>query len=213
VVHVRPLIVTVCCVTIFSMPVSLGCAPGNTHDVTLDDLGSVGDFSFTDQDGHSLSRANLLGSVWVACFFFTRCGSVCPQISGTMAKLQKQLGNQEGVQLVSISVDPDFDTPIVLKEYARRFDADPKHWRFVTGQRDRVYELIRKSFLVAVEENQGAARTPGNEVTHSSRLALVDKRGRLRATFDGRQVDETGQPINDLARLQRGINVLLGEKP
>jgi cytochrome oxidase Cu insertion factor (SCO1/SenC/PrrC family) len=189
-----------------------GCTPAHPDPEPLAD---IGDFTLQERSGRTVGRANLLGKVWVADFIFTRCSTLCPQITGTMARLQKELdqGRFREVELVSFSVDPDHDTPEVLQEYAQRFGADPERWLFLTGKREDVYQLIQKSFMLAVQQNEGADRTPGNEVLHSPRLAVVDRRGRLRAFFDGQQVDAQGNPVDDTPRLKELLAALLRESP
>src|SRR5437867_913183 len=102
-----------------------GCASW-APSPAADDLGEVADFALTERSGETVHRADLLGKVWVAAFGFTRCTGPCPQVSGTMARLQAELAGQPDVRLVSFSVDPDHDTPEVLREYAQRFGADPQ---------------------------------------------------------------------------------------
>jgi cytochrome oxidase Cu insertion factor (SCO1/SenC/PrrC family) len=177
------------------------------------DLGPVQDFSLTERSGRTVTRADLLGKVWVAGFVFTRCTGSCPQVCATMAHLQKETAGEPDVRLVNFSVDPRHDTPEVLRSYAERYQADPERWLFLTGDRDAIYGLIRTSFLLGVEETQGTARQPGNEVTHSSRLALVDRRGHVRGYFDGRQVNDEGNPVDDVPQLVKRIKALLGERP
>src|SRR5262245_31476896 len=123
-----------------------------------DDLGEVADFALTERGGETVHRADLLGKVWVAAFGFTRCTGPCPQVSGTMARLQAELAGQPEVRLVSFSVDPDHDTPEVLRGYAQRFGADPQRWLFLTGPRDDLYRLIQESFHLAVQQSEGEAR-------------------------------------------------------
>jgi protein SCO1 len=172
-----------------------------------DDLGPVGDFSLTERSGQTISRANLRGKVWVASFLFTRCCTGCPQITATLAQLQKELQGQTDVVLVSFSVDPEHDTPQALNDYAKEWGADAKRWLFLTGKQADIYRLIKESFHLAVQQNEGPARTPGNEVTHSNRLMLVDRRGRIRGwDFDGTNAEE-------LPRLRQKIEALLREKP
>ncbi len=171
----------------------------------------VPDFRLTDQNGRPVSRDDLRGKVWVASFIFTRCATMCPQVSASMAELNKELP-ADGVMLVSFTVDPEHDTPAVLQEYGRRYGADPDRWRFLTGEQDKVYRLIRDGFFLAVEQNQGTARTTGNEVTHSPRLVVVDKRGHIRGLFDGRKVNEAGQPVNDVPQVRQRVAELLREK-
>src|SRR5262245_44198000 len=123
-----------------------------------DNLGEVTDFALTERTGATVQRADLLGKVWVAAFGFTRCTGPCPQVSGTMARLQAELAGQPDVRLVSFSVDPDHDTPEVLRQYAERFGADPQRWLFLTGPRDDLYRLIQESFHLAVQQSEGEAR-------------------------------------------------------
>jgi cytochrome oxidase Cu insertion factor (SCO1/SenC/PrrC family) len=173
----------------------------------------VQDFSLTERSGRTVTRADLLGKVWVAGFVFTRCTGSCPQVCATMARLQKETAGEPDVRLVNVSVDPRHDTPEVLSRYAERYQADPERWLFLTGDRDQVYDLIGSSFHLGVEETTGTARRPGNEVTHSSRLALVDRRGHVRGYFDGRQADDEGGPVDDVPRLVGRIRALLRERP
>jgi cytochrome oxidase Cu insertion factor (SCO1/SenC/PrrC family) len=182
------------------------------HDPDLD-LGPIADFTLVNQDGQTVTRADLAGKVWVASFLFTRCCTSCPQVSASLAHLQHDLADQDGVVLVSFSVDPEHDTPTVLKAYAEAHGTDPKRWWLLTGEREPLYRLIQESFHLGVEENQGAARTPGNEVMHSSRLVLVDRQGRIRGYFEGRQVDEQGQPADGLTQLKAKLAQVMREKP
>ncbi len=190
---------------------SVGCRLTPQSSRTNLDLGEVPEFRLTDQNDRPVSRDDLRGKVWVASFIFTRCATLCPQVSASMAELQKELPPQ-GVMLVSFTVDPTYDTPKVLQDYGRRFGADSERWRFLTGDEAKVYELIRKGFFLAVEQNQGTARTKGNEVTHSSRLVVVDKRGHIRGLFEGRKVNEVGQPVNELPQVRQLVDELLREK-
>src|SRR5262249_8861422 len=145
-----------------------------------------------------------------ASFIFTRCGGACPQVSATMQRLQQQTAGRKDVLLVSFSVDPEHDTPEVLRRYGDSFHADPDPWPFLTGDREAIYGLIQSSFHLAVYQNEGPERQPGNEVTHSSRLALVDPKGHLRGYFEGRGRDPEGNSIDDLPRLKQEINALTG---
>lgn len=178
-----------------------------------DDHGPVGTFSLIERSGDTVQRDDLLGKVWVASFVFTCCTTQCPQISGTMAQLHHELADHKDVTLVTFTVDPERDTPAVLKEYAAKHGADARRWLFLTGAREDLYHLIEKGFHLTVKQNEGAARTPGNEVLHDFRLVVVDRRGHIRGWFDGRRVDEQGQPVEDVPRIRRKIEQLLREGP
>jgi protein SCO1 len=168
----------------------------------LDDFGSVGDFSLTERSGRTVSRSDLGGRVWVASFVFTRCTGPCPQVTGTVARLQKDFGGESDVCFVTFTVDPERDDPDELKKYADHFSADPQQWLFLTGPEKEIDRLLTEQFHVGVGRDKGA------EVTHSTKLALVDKYGHIRGYFDGRQVDEQGQRVDDLPRLRQAIAVL-----
>jgi cytochrome oxidase Cu insertion factor (SCO1/SenC/PrrC family) len=168
-----------------------------------DDYGAVADFTLLDQDGRTVRRDDLLGKVWVAAFVFTRCAGPCSQVSGSMARLQHELAGEKDVLLVSFTVDPEHDKPKVLKDYAARFGADPERWRFLTGEQKPLYELIEKNFMLAVQQNTGKNRTPGNEVTHSTKLVVVDRKGHLRGFYDGTDPEDVTDLRARVAKLIR----------
>jgi cytochrome oxidase Cu insertion factor (SCO1/SenC/PrrC family) len=186
-----------------SRPVVDGSKATSPDDSPAADLGEVADFSLTERSGKTITLDDLRGKVWVASFLFTRCKTGCPRISADLLQLQKNLAGTEGVLIVSFTVDPEHDTPAVLKAYADSLGADPKRWLFLTGKQEEIYRLIRDSFHLGVEQNQGRARTQGNEVTHSNRLIVVDREGHIRGVdFDGTNPD-------DLPRLKRRIEELV----
>jgi cytochrome oxidase Cu insertion factor (SCO1/SenC/PrrC family) len=183
------------------------------------DLNCVGDFALTERDGGTVRKADLLGKVWVASFVFTRCTGPCPQVTATMARLQTDLPAGDDVRLVTFTVDPDHDRADVLKRYADNFGADPKRWLFLTGGRDEIYRLLREGFRVGVEENRGADRQPGREVSHSARLVVVDRKGHLRGYFNG-VADDGDDPERakkefeeNYQRLRAKVVALAREKP
>ncbi len=188
-----------------SIPLFAGCQPDREA------LGTIADFTFTDQLGNRRSRADLRGSVWVASFVFTRCTSGCPQlISQALMDLQRDFASKKDVHIVSFTVDPEHDTPDVLRAFAESHGSEPTRWWWLTGNREELYRLIRESFFLAVEENQGEARTPGNEFVHSTRLVLVDRRGQIRGFFEGRPTNDRGEPIGELAELKRAVDEVRG---
>jgi protein SCO1/2 len=187
-----------CLCIVFLCLTCTSSAPAYTPD---DDYGRVADFSLTERSGQVVHRADLSGKVWVAAFIFTRCAGPCAQVSGSMANLQRDLTSNKDVVLVSFTVDPEFDTPQVLRDYAQRYGADPERWLFLTGERDELYRLIRTSFRLGVERNEGPAAQAGYEVDHSTKLVLVDGQGYIRGYFDG-------TAASDLTELKRRITLL-----
>jgi protein SCO1 len=119
------------------------------------DFGAVAPFTLAERGGGSLSLADLQGKVWVADFVFTRCGGPCPRLTRAMARLQGSFPADAPVRLVSFTVDPSYDTPAILAEYASRFGADPARWFFLTGETSAVQHLILESFRLALKENTG----------------------------------------------------------
>jgi protein SCO1/2/putative membrane protein len=144
----------------------------------------VKDFELVDTQGQRVTKADLAGKPWVICFIFTRCAFTCPQISQAMWKLQEQLDDVD-MRFVSLTVDPDFDTPVKLRNYAQTYNADPKRWLFLTGDKAEIYRLIHESFLMPVQEIVGEARKPGFEVAHSNNIMLVDAAGRVVGKYNG----------------------------
>lgn len=163
---------------------------------------SVGEFDLLERGGTHLARADLLGRPWVASFLFTRCTGPCPMVRSTLKKLETRLQGTSA-RLVTFSVDPAFDTPEVLAEYADAVQADPKRWFFVTGDQAAIYELIRKSFLSAVEQAPPGAAPIGEQVSHRTQLVAVDKQGRVRGYYHGESDDQIDLLVARLAFLQR----------
>lgn len=165
-------------------------------------LGSVSNFTLTDSSGEAVTLDNLGGRVWVADFFFTSCAGICPMMSQRMVELQKKLAGVEEVTLVSISVDPERDTPERLRRYAEHYGADPDRWWFLTGDRGVIYRLSRESFHLGVEEVPEAEREPGmEEVMHSSRFVLLDRKGRIRGYYEGEESGMVDRLAADIRRL------------
>lgn len=147
------------------------------------DPAGVEDFSLTECHGQTVTKADLLGKPWVACFIFTRCAGAnfCPRVSEQMKLLQERLKNVD-VRLVTITVDPVRDTPEDLLRYSKQFNADPDKWWFLTGDKETIYRLIRRSFRMLVGE--AADPIPGFEVEHSLELMHVDDKGVVRGRYN-----------------------------
>ncbi|HUI07709.1 MAG TPA: SCO family protein [Verrucomicrobiae bacterium] len=165
-------------------------------------LGSVPEFALTEAAGTTLRRADLLGKVWIASFIFTRCASVCPMTMRHEVQLQAELPRRDDLRLVSFSVDPDWDTPKVLTEYARMFGADRSRWLFLTGDKRQIYHLSIEGFRLAAQEADPAKEMP---ILHSTKLVLVDRRGAIRGYYDS--TDET-----ELHKLIRDVREVLAER-
>jgi len=144
-------------------------------------IGEIPAFRFTTQEGKTLTKEDLLGKVWVADFIFTRCSGPCPMMTSRMAELVKGLAKTQDVRVISVSVDPEHDTPEVLREYASRMTADPSKWIFLTGPKPEIEEFARKGmFQVLSYDGKGIP-------THSTRFLVIDREGRIRSA---RKLDE-----------------------
>jgi len=162
-------------------------------------LGNVPDFSLVEASDRPLRRADLRGRVWVADFIFTHCASICPVMTANLSGAQRALFAQRGLRLVSFSVDPVRDTPAVLADYARRYDADRARWHFVTGSKTDIWTLAHSGFRLTTEAGGSEDTEP---ILHSPHLVLVDQRGRIRGYYDGTEAAEVKRLIGDAQRLE-----------
>jgi protein SCO1 len=153
------------------------------------------DFSLIERSGQAVGLSDLAGKVWVADFIYTTCPGPCPVLTSHLSELQKAVGGESDVRLVSISTDPDNDTPDALKAYAERFKAGPK-WLFLTGKKDAVYSLASDGFKLPI-----AAAAGGQAIVHSTRLVLVDKVGAVRGFYDGLGDFASEGLVSDIHRL------------
>lgn len=166
-------------------------------------LAEVPDFTLRERQGQAVSKADLLGKVWIADFIFTRCVEVCPLLSSRMATLQEVFATEPDVRLVSITVDPEHDTPEVLRAYAEKFGAHSQRWLFLTGDKERIYRLARQGFRLGVyepnEAQQSTTRQPWSEAwTMALRVLRVLRPAVAWAHHGSHQ--ETPQAIQHSAR-------------
>jgi protein SCO1/2 len=168
-----------CCRPLLFLLAGLACALALAPSAARaadDDFGEVGDFALKERSGRTVAREDLRGKVWVASFVFTRCLEGCPQIAETMKDLQKHLAAIPDVLLVTFTVDPEYDDPGELTRYARRYEADPERWLFLTGDKKEIYDLMQNRFRVG---------SPEKKENHTTRLVVVDAAGHVRGWFDG----------------------------
>lgn len=166
---------------------------------------TIPDFNLIDQSGHTFSSKTLQGKIYVASFFFTRCTTICPKVSFQISRVQDTFANDATVKLISISVDPKYDTPIHLLAYAKRFDANLSHWSFLTGEKKVIYPLILKGFhvpLADASEYDQAIKNPDETFIHSERLVLVDKKGVIRGFYDGTDKKEVDRLLVEIKVLK-----------
>jgi cytochrome oxidase Cu insertion factor (SCO1/SenC/PrrC family) len=122
--------------------------------------GALPDFALVERSGRPVRRSDLKGKIWVASFIFTNCADECPLMTAEMARLQAEVAAVEDMRLVSITVDPERDTPAVLSQYAERFTADPERWLFLTGDKEAIYRLAKEGFHLGIVDAAEAVQTP-----------------------------------------------------
>ena len=146
-------------------------------------------FTLTNRDGRAVRSQDLAGKPWIADFIFTRCPASCPLMTARMARLDQELARDHEVRLVSISVDPEHDTPAVLERYAQSYKAPPR-WLFLTGGKEEIYRLSRQGFKLGIDipPPSGPGGPAVEPILHSTRFVLVDGQGRIRGYYDG--IDE-----------------------
>jgi len=148
-------------------------------------LGQVADFRLTNQNGQAVSLADLRGHVWVGDIVFTRCPGPCLKMSRQMKELENALPEKSDSKLVTLTTDPDYDTPAILKTYGERFSADTNQWMFLTGTKEQIRKLGRDSLkLTAIEKAPQERENSDDLFIHSTIFVLVDRNGQLRKTFE-----------------------------
>lgn len=168
--------------------------------------GEVSGFTLTNQDGAAVSLADLSGQVWVADIIFTRCAGPCPKMTRQMRQIQQALPSRSGALLVTLTTDPEYDSPSVLKSYAQRFEADTRRWMFLTGSKKEIVALATGSLkFSALETKPGERQSPEDLFIHSTVFAVVDKHARLRGVFEtmGPGIDENQAIADVVAAVQR----------
>ena len=194
--------------------------PETSSTNALSDYGPAPDFSLMDRAGRRVTLADLRGKVWLANFIYTACRETCPLQTAEIARLQQEFSGARDLRFVSITVDPEHDTPAVLDAYAVRYHADPARWLFLTGSKAAIYALAKDGFKLGVTD-AGTTRvetggrlvgpTPafashGSKglIMHSARFVLVDRKGRIRAYH---RSDDPGSLVD----IGKNLRALLAE--
>ena len=148
----------------------------------------VPSFTLTNQQGRPFSSEHLRGRVWLADIIFTRCAGPCPKMTGLVSELHQAIGAGSPASFVTLTTDPEFDTPEVLARYARRFQADPARWHFLTGSKAQIQDLAVNGLkLTALEKEEARRESPADLFIHSTIFVVVDKRGYVRAIIESDQ--------------------------
>lgn len=166
-------------------------------DSTVQHLGynhTIEDFSFTNQNGKTITQEDYKDKIYVADFFFTTCPTICPKMTNNMVWLQNQIKDNDNVKLVSFSVTPDIDSVPVLKKYAEEKGVMDFKWNLLTGNKKDIYFLARKSYLVV----KTGSPEEMYDMVHTENFVLVDQKKRIRGFYDGTNIEEVKKLLKDI---------------
>ena len=175
----------------------------------------VPEFAFLNQDSIIISNEDFSKKVYIAEFFFTSCPSICPIMNKNMKRIENRFGKRQDFGIASFSIDPSKDTPSVLKAYAETYDVFSQNWHFLTGEKDKIYDLANKGFNIFASVNPRVA----GGFEHQGYFALIDKNGFIRCRSDQFEnpivyymgVDEEDVEIQEVDLLIEDIEKLLKE--
>jgi len=184
--------VQVIILSLFAVLVSATIWPINLLSRKIEPLPTIAalkDFSLTDSNNSEFSSSKLAGKVWLANFFFTSCGGICPFMTGELRKIFQRFGEREDLHFVSITVDPLRDSPSALKEYANNFDIDVPRWHFLTGQAERINDISLKGFMIGNIDDPSF---------HSDRIVLIDREQKIRGYYSSADEEALKKLVRDI---------------
>lgn len=158
----------------------------------------IGHFELLNQYGETITTDDIKGNVFVAEYFFTTCGTICPVMTEQMTRVQHRFKNNSTLKILSFTVDPDYDNVPVLKEYAKKYGAQKNQWHFLTGTKEELYKLARKSFFVLKPAEAMNLGDAGSDFIHTNNFVLVDQKLRIRGYYDGTNQEEVSQLMDDI---------------
>jgi len=163
----------------------------------------IGGFSFINQDSVTVTNETFKDKIYVADFFFTSCPTICPIMKTQMLRVYDAIRNYGDVKILSHTIDPEYDTVALLRDFAERLDVTSDIWHFVTGDQEKIYEMAQRNYMVTALEDSSQ---PGGFV-HSGAFILVDKDRRVRGLYDGTKQDQVDRLIRELTILRREYEV------
>jgi protein SCO1/2 len=155
---------------------------------------TIADFSFVNQNGDTITQKDYEGKIYVADFFFTTCGSICPKMSVNLEEVQKAFATNPKVKLLSHTVFPETDSVPVLKAYSKKHNVIDAKWNLVTGDKKEIYAMARKSYL-AVKLGKPSELY---DMVHTENFVLVDTKRRVRGFYDGTNKEDIKRLIEDI---------------
>jgi len=159
----------------------------------------ISDFSLTNQNGETITQDDYKNKIYVADFFFTTCGTICPVMTSNMKKVQDAILLDNDIELLSHTVMPEIDTVAQLKRYAIEKGVLSNKWNLVTGSKKEIYNLARKSYLVAKYD---PTKEDGYGLVHTENFVLVDKKKSIRGMYDGTDDEDIDRLLGDIKILK-----------
>lgn len=218
---VFPLVTKLFVYSFFLIIFLISCKPKNNSEVSLpfynsadftakwininsDDyqkIHTIERFSFYDQNGNIFNSDSLKGKIYVANFFFTICPSICPKMTSNLGTIQSTFSQEKDFKIISFSVTPWIDSVAKLKEYGLKHNINATNWRLLTGEKEKIYTLGRKSFFA--EKTLGLTKN-STDFLHTETMVLIDKKSRIRGVYNATNPDE-------IPRITEDIEILLKE--
>ena len=171
----------------------------NEADSNYKSIHTIPVFSFTDQNGTTITNKNFDGKIYVADFFFTSCPGICKKLTTNLTAVQKAFANDENVLLLSHSVTPETDNTAKLKQYAGSFGAIDGKWFLATGEREKIYTIARESYFA--DEDLGVKKSVG-DFLHTENILLIDRHKRIRGVYKGTSELQIANLITDIKTLE-----------
>jgi len=161
----------------------------------------VGDFSFLNQEGITITQSEIEGKIFVVEYFFTTCKTICPKMNIQMQRISQRFENEKDLKILSLTVNPEIDTVAQMKRYAEAHGANSEKWHFLTGNKEALYKLARTSFFLLKPSETQNLGDAGSDFIHTNNFVLVDRQKRIRGYYDGTSFKETNLLIKDIERL------------
>ena len=159
---------------------------------------TISDFSFVDQDSAEITKQTFEGKIYVADFFFTSCRTICPIMKTQMLRVYDSIENDPDVLLLSHTIDPEYDTVGLLRDYANRLGVKSNKWHFVTGDKDEIYKIAQTSYFATAMED----KSEPDGFIHSGAFLLIDKQKRIRGKYDGTIEADVDRLLRDIEKLK-----------
>ncbi|MFZ5971112.1 MAG: SCO family protein [Bacteroidota bacterium] len=160
---------------------------------------TIASFRFMDQDSAWITNETFAGKIYVADFFFTTCRTICPIMKTQMLRVYQATQDMPDVLLLSHTIDPEYDTVPLLRDYAQRLGVSSNKWHFVTGQKDSIYKIAQTSYFATAMED----KTEPDGFIHSGAFLLIDKKQRIRGKYDGTKEEDVNRLIREIKQLRR----------